>query len=290
MAPNITDISFHTTCTANYVPVFQQMKSSFIETFGTQMSSHLHVRDVVWPDVLTKTNHNFRSDSWYFILLKSVEHCCHVLRFSPINSFVCFIDCDIQFFPFCNVSETVKRWNQLMKDSGFDEKEGATDALFMSENEKEVNTGFVIVRVCQSTRNLYNKVLRMLRRAKDGATSRKMFPYGDQTAINNLLRTGHYSFKTIDERLAVFGTQMYGHDQLFHHAVIATNTQDKLQLLEDIRVKVMMHRQGICHLRSWDAYFGPRVAPLDSAPVPVPLKDAVMPDVPMPMPVPNTLG
>ena len=193
------------------------LKDVFVVSTGICMK-----RDIPPPELMIRTG--YKSDLWYYCLITKLKHLIDSLKdHSGKYDYYISSDCDIQFLP-----NNVEKWSELEEYI----KNNNKDVYFMSEYPKGVNGGFYIIcnRNLKTTIDFLTEIYEEMK-----ITPYKNMPLGEQTLINNNLHKLNYG--CIPNKYIIWGNQVYeSESSLVHHAVIATDVEDKWsQMLEITR-------------------------------------------------------
>lgn len=177
---------------------------------------------------------DFRSPGWYKIVKKKIEFLIDKVRENWENVII-WSDIDLQFFG--NSSDLI---NRAIVDK---------DMLFLSEHwpEKEINSGFFVMRCNSKTLSFLELVLRAKIEDLD---------FGDQSAINDILKYNEIGVKW-DILPSQFWAQSHSPnpplDVILHHANCTApqmrdgkkvgSTELKIEQLKRIRRHVVLHRR-----------------------------------------------
>jgi hypothetical protein len=193
-----------------YSPNFEPLYRRWKETLPLGLVPMVKVLEV------NNDGFGFRKDSWYDAIAQKIKHFEDILSTLDENALCICSDVDIFF---TRADDSLSKYIVTeMKDK---------DMLFMRENrDHKVNGGFYVVRNTPKVRNeLANARTYCVRRS----------PLADQDYFNGDFRSSGVSWGYIDTHKVAWGTFIHHKtDTLFHHAVCATNLDDKLKQQDKI--------------------------------------------------------
>jgi hypothetical protein len=194
----------------------------------------------------------FRSPGWYKLVRTKVQMLQSIFDESEDESVVGMIDCDIQ----CFSPESVLEVWEMMKKSENDYLSLAEscckdhEGLWFETDRDEANTGFVLIKKTQKTQVFLQEVL--------SKTFEEKF-YGDQTAINESLRSMKLKKVLLNPCLFLHGCCSPGKNIIMHHATCAFNFQQKMDQISWVRQQI-----GLPAVNWEDPSFGSSHKPINT--------------------------
>tara|TARA_Y100000591_G_C21820135_1_gene693177 strand:- start:578 stop:1375 length:798 start_codon:yes stop_codon:yes gene_type:complete len=174
------------------------------------------------------TETGFQTTLWHLCVRNKIEHLINVLsnyeRLHNTKYFI-FSDCDIIY-----IKKNAHEWYNLER---YIIQNNSKDIFFMRENtSNQVNTGFFIIKNNENIQDIisfFKGVVEIL-----DNSNKEDIPFGDQSIINDKLSNINYG--VIPNDYVVWGSQIYNKEKsLFHHAVCATDVNDKILQINDIK-------------------------------------------------------
>ena len=206
----------------NYAPIYDRFKRSYDEA-GLD-SSRLYVYTY---DLSDYKKFGFQTDAWYKALREKMLFFAGMVRNLPDDGIAALLDADVQIFP--NHAALKEQLDTMVAQD--------LDLLCMRESDTaDVNGGCIFARKTPGALRVVDHGLLM------NLTSN--LKYGEQTAINDLLRKDTtIKWKHLDADCVVWGNKLPAVlERVFlHHAVVTHGVQDKLKQMDRVRKAVLKH-------------------------------------------------